>query len=75
MLELLYASGLRVAELCGLDCIDVDVARRTVRVFGKGSKERVVPVGAPALAAVDGLAARRSGSPGHRRVRGRAVPR
>ena len=52
MLELLYASGLRVAELCGLDCVDVDVARRTVRVFGKGSKERVVPVGAPALAAV-----------------------
>ena len=52
MLELLYASGLRVAELCGLDCVDVDVARRTVRVFGKGSKERVVPVGVPALAAV-----------------------
>lgn len=52
MLELLYASGLRVAELCGLDCADLDADRQAVRVFGKGSKERVVPVGTPAMAAV-----------------------
>ncbi len=53
MLELLYAAGLRVAELCGLDVRDVDATRRTVRVLGKGDKERVVPVGTPALEAVD----------------------
>ena len=53
MLELLYASGLRVAELCGLNCTDLDAARRTVRVFGKGAKERVVPMGAPALTAAE----------------------
>jgi integrase/recombinase XerC len=45
ILELLYASGLRVAELCGLDLWDVDVDGRMVRVMGKGSKERVVPMG------------------------------
>jgi integrase/recombinase XerC len=45
ILELLYASGLRVAELCGLDVWDVDVEQRRVRVMGKGSKERVVPMG------------------------------
>ncbi|MFT4258656.1 tyrosine recombinase XerC [Microbacterium sp.] len=52
MLELLYASGIRVSELCGLDIDDVDLERRTARVLGKGSKERVVPFGAPAAAAV-----------------------
>jgi len=45
ILELLYGSGLRVAELCGLDMWDVDVDRGQVRVMGKGSKERVVPMG------------------------------
>jgi integrase/recombinase XerC len=54
LLELLYASGLRVAEGCGLDVDDLDEARRTVRVLGKGDKERVVPVGETAL---DALAA------------------
>jgi integrase/recombinase XerC len=54
LLELLYASGLRVAEGCGLDVDDLDEGRRTVRVLGKGSKERVVPVGETAL---DALAA------------------
>jgi integrase/recombinase XerC len=47
-LELLYASGIRVAELCGLDLDDVDRSRRVLRVFGKGAKERSVPYGVPA---------------------------
>jgi integrase/recombinase XerC len=52
VIELLYASALRVSELVGLDVDDVDLDRLTVRVFGKGSKERVVPFGVPALNAV-----------------------
>jgi len=52
VLELLYATAARVSELCGLDVDDVDTHRRTVRLFGKGRKERVVPVGEPAMAAV-----------------------
>lgn len=48
MLELLYASGLRVSELVSLDWNDIDLAGRTVRVLGKGGKERMVPFGAPA---------------------------
>ena len=59
MLELLYASGLRVAECCGLDLDDLDEARRTVRVLGKGDKERVVPVGETALEALAAYLARR----------------
>ncbi|WP_046468023.1 tyrosine recombinase XerC [Allosalinactinospora lopnorensis] len=51
--EILYATGIRVAELCGLDLDDVDRERHTLRVRGKGGKERVVPVGTPALAALD----------------------
>jgi integrase/recombinase XerC len=47
-LELLYATGIRVGELCGLDVDDVDRSRRVVRVFGKGRKERTVPYGVPA---------------------------
>lgn len=50
--ELLYASALRVSELVGLDVDDVDLERLTVRVTGKGAKERVVPFGRPALDAV-----------------------
>lgn len=53
MLELLYATGIRVAELAGLDIGDVDFSSRTVRVLGKGSKMRVVPFGAPAADAVE----------------------
>ncbi len=51
-LELLYASGIRVGELVGLDVDDVDLERRSVRVLGKGAKERVVPFGVPAARAV-----------------------
>jgi integrase/recombinase XerC len=52
VLELLYASAIRVSELCGLDESGLDRERRTVRVYGKGRKERVVPVGVPAMRAV-----------------------
>lgn len=51
-LELLYGAGIRVSELCGLDVDDLDLDRGTVRVLGKGSKERVVPFGAPAARAL-----------------------
>ncbi|MDQ1689039.1 MAG: integrase/recombinase XerC [Frankiaceae bacterium] len=53
VLELLYATGVRVSELCGLDQRDVDRTRRTIKVLGKGDKERIVPLGDPALRAVD----------------------
>ncbi len=53
ILELLYASGIRVAECCGLDVADLDRRQGTIRVLGKGGHERVVPVGDAALAAVD----------------------
>ncbi|MGP6172903.1 tyrosine recombinase XerC [Corynebacterium sp. A21] len=52
MLELLYATGIRVAELCGLDSGDVDLGRRTAKVLGKGNKERVVPFGGAAADAL-----------------------
>jgi integrase/recombinase XerC len=52
VLELLYATAIRVSELCELDTGGLDQARRTVRVLGKGRKERVVPVGVPALRAL-----------------------
>lgn len=50
VLELLYATGVRVAELCGLDLADVDHERRSMRVLGKGDRERTVVYGAPAAA-------------------------
>jgi integrase/recombinase XerC len=52
VLELLYASAVRVSELCQLDVGGLDQDRRTVRVLGKGGKERVVPVGVPAMRAL-----------------------
>lgn len=54
ILELLYGSGIRVSELCGLDIDDLDLDRATARVVGKGSKERVVPFGVPARDALGG---------------------
>lgn len=53
IVELLYAAALRVSELVGLDVDDIDAGSRTVRVLGKGAKERVVPYGAPAAKALD----------------------
>jgi len=52
IMELLYGTGIRVGELCGLDLGDLDEERRTVRVFGKGGRERTVPAGIPAVRAV-----------------------
>lgn len=69
MVELLYATGIRVGELTGLDVDDLDLADRSARVTGKGDKQRIVPFGAPAAQAVEAyldggrprLAADRSG--------------
>jgi integrase/recombinase XerC len=58
IVELLYATGARVSELCGMDIDDLDTARRTVRLLGKGAKERTVPLGEPAAAAVGSWLAR-----------------
>lgn len=52
MAELLYGAGIRVGELVTLDCDDVDLGDRVVRVMGKGAKERIVPFGKPAQEAV-----------------------
>jgi integrase/recombinase XerC len=52
IVELLYATGIRVSELCGLDIDDVDTERRLLRVLGKGNKQRTVPFGAPASSAL-----------------------
>ena len=52
LLEFLYATGARVSEVCGLDMDDLDLVGSVVRLFGKGSKERVVPVGSVAVAAL-----------------------
>ena len=62
ILELLYASGLRVSELVGLSDMNVDLAGRLVRVFGKGRKERIVPFGEPAARALGNYVAERDRS-------------
>lgn len=59
MLEVLYGGGLRVSELCGLDVDDLDVGQRTVRVLGKGNKERICPLHEGAVIAVTDWLARR----------------
>jgi len=64
MLELLYASGLRVSELTGLDLADVDEAAHTVRVLGKGRKERMVPYGGKAAQALTAWLGQRGREPG-----------
>ena len=52
MIEILYATGIRVSELCGLDFRSFDETRNTLHVLGKGNKERVVPMGIPAVKAL-----------------------
>lgn len=53
LLELLYATGARVSEACGLDLGAIDLEQRQVRLSGKGGKERIVPVGTPAVATLE----------------------
>jgi len=53
IVETLYASGIRVSELTGLDLLDLDRERQTLRVVGKGNKERIVPIGNPAMRAIE----------------------
>jgi integrase/recombinase XerC len=60
MLELLYSSGLRLAELVRLDLVELDLADQTVRITGKGNKTRVVPVGRHAVAALESWIERRA---------------
>lgn len=52
LVEVLYASGARVSEICGLDLRDIDYDRNTLRVIGKGNKERTIPLGVPAMKAL-----------------------
>ena len=52
IVEMLYATGARVGELCGVDFNDIDYDRQTIRVLGKGNKERTIPFGNPALRAL-----------------------
>jgi len=59
ILETLYATGIRVSELVGLDLDSIDRSRNVIRVFGKGSKERTVPIGKPAVIAVGSWQSRR----------------
>ena len=75
VLELFYATGIRVSELCGLDPDHLDHGRRTVRVRGKGDKERTVPVGVPALPRGYPLAGGGPSRPRHRGQRAGPVPR
>lgn len=83
MLELFYSSGLRISELCGLSIQQVDLEHGFVRVFGKGSRERVVPLGAKAREAIaaylasgrPGLVKSRTGSELFLSERGRAISR
>ena len=85
MFETLYSCGIRVSELTGLDAFDIDASAATVRVFGKGGKERVVPIGRPALEAIDryrgrlrtetGIGVERNGPVFLNRQRQRLTPR
>jgi len=64
LFELAYSSGLRLSELAGLDTDRVDVGNGEVRVWGKGAKERIVPVGATACAAIRAWLGARAALPG-----------
>jgi integrase/recombinase XerC len=64
VLEFLYATGARVAELCGLNLPDLDRSQGTIRVWGKGRKERIIPVGEAALSALDAYLAVRGDTDG-----------
>src|SRR5207249_5559214 len=80
IMELFYSSGLRLGELAALNVADVDLFTESVRVFGKGRKERVCPVGLPALEAIQRYraAAKVHGGPlfvnkGRRRISARSI--
>ena len=73
MLELLYSTGMRVSELVTRDVDDLDFVLEVLRVRGKGNKERLVPVGRPAIEAVNGWLPQRLQLIGERAGRGRAV--
>lgn len=73
MLEVLYSAGLRVSELCGLDVGDVDLGGASARVLGKGSKERTVPLGKHAVAALRRYLARRDDMLGPKHASERAL--
>jgi integrase/recombinase XerC len=60
LLEVMYAGGLRVSELVGINLLDVDMEERMIRIRGKGRKERIVPVGVPAIDALNNYMATRS---------------
>jgi integrase/recombinase XerC len=71
VLELLYGTGMRLAELVALDDTDLHAARGVVQVLGKGGRERVMPLGRQAAAAIDAYRARREGPASGALFRGR----
>ena len=74
LLELMYACGLRASEAVGLELADVDLEEGMLRARGKGSKERLVPIGRQALAALRGLLPRRAPAAARRRRAAAPVP-
>lgn len=74
LLELLYGAGIRVSELCGADVDDLDLRTRTIRVMGKGSKERVAPFGRPAHDAISAYLTRARAALLSRRGSNEAMP-